>query len=223
MFKQRVHRVAGEWTSEYRRGKVMEMLVKMAEVLVKIVIMMMAPGSVPAPPEARGREPPFFFFFLDLLPRWEKGFPSGPWSPWCGRGESPSEIGSISLSLSISTFWDSALAPFLLYLEIRNSDWIETFAQIFLRKLAFLRPKKSSNRLTGGMRVRGAPPASWPPRAPSLVDSSSHISQIFQKYSPSIFIPFGLCLIWIFCETKNMQQTGTDTEHWINMLVPKIV
>ena len=46
----------------------MEMLVKMAAVLVKIAVMMMAPGGVPAPPEARGREPPFFFFFLDLLP-----------------------------------------------------------------------------------------------------------------------------------------------------------
>ena len=57
------------------------------------------PGGVPAPPKARGREPPFFFFFLDLLPRWEKGFPSGPWLPWLGRGESPSEIGSISLFL----------------------------------------------------------------------------------------------------------------------------
>ena len=48
------------------------MLVKMTEVLVKIAVMMMAPGGVPAPPEARGREPFFFFFFffLDLLPRW---------------------------------------------------------------------------------------------------------------------------------------------------------
>ena len=75
------------------------------------------------------RAPPFFFFFLfhDLLPRWEKGFPSGPWLPWRGRGESPSEIGSISLSLSISVFWNSALAPFPLYSEIRNSGWIETF------------------------------------------------------------------------------------------------
>ena len=106
----------------------MEMLVKMAEVLVKIAVMMMAPGSAPAPPEARGREAFFFFFFLDLLPRWEKGFPSGPWLPWLGRGESPSEIGSVSLSLSVSAFSDSALAPFLLYLEIRNSNWIETFA-----------------------------------------------------------------------------------------------
>ena len=82
-------------------------MVKMMEVLVKIAVMMMAPGSVPAPPEARGREPPFFFFFLDLLPRWEKGFPYGPWPPWHGRGESPSEIGSVSLSLFVSAFSDS--------------------------------------------------------------------------------------------------------------------
>ena len=78
----------------------MEMLVKMTVVLMKIAVMMMAPSGVPAPPEARGRDPPFFFFFfLDLLPRWEKGFPSGPWLPWRGRGRSPSEIGSISLFL----------------------------------------------------------------------------------------------------------------------------
>ena len=88
----------------------MEMLVKMAEVLVKIAVMMMTPGSAPAPPEARGREPPFFFLFLDLIPRWEKGFPSGPWLPWRGRSESPSEIGSVSLSLSVSAF--SRFFPF---------------------------------------------------------------------------------------------------------------
>ena len=70
------------------------------KLLVKIAVMMMAPGGVPAPLEARGRGPPFFFFFfLDLLPRWEKGFPYGHWLPWRGRGESPSEIGSISLFL----------------------------------------------------------------------------------------------------------------------------
>ena len=36
------------------------------------------PGGTPVPPEARGREPPSFFLFLGLLPRWEKGCPSGP-------------------------------------------------------------------------------------------------------------------------------------------------
>ena len=48
---------------------------------------------------SKGERAPFFFLFLDLLPRWEKGFPSGPWLPWIGRGESPSEIGSMSLFL----------------------------------------------------------------------------------------------------------------------------
>ena len=75
------------------------MLVKMVAVLVKVAVMTMASGSAPAPSEARGRGLPFFFFLLDLLPRWEKGFPSVPWLPWHGRGESPSEIGYISLFL----------------------------------------------------------------------------------------------------------------------------
>ncbi len=93
-------------------------MVKLAEVLVKIAVMMMAPGSAPAPPEARGREPPFFFFFfffLDLLPRWEKGFPSGPWLPWRGRGESPFGIGSISL------FLRSQILPLHRFFNIRRS------------------------------------------------------------------------------------------------------
>ena len=42
----------------------MEMLVKMAEVLVKIAVKMLAPGGVSARPETRGREPPI----LLLLP-----------------------------------------------------------------------------------------------------------------------------------------------------------
>ena len=81
------------------------MVMMAVKLLVKIAVMMMAPGGTPVPPEARGRGPPSLFFFLDLLPRWEKGFPSGPWSPWHGKGESPSEIGSVSLSLSVSAFY----------------------------------------------------------------------------------------------------------------------
>ena len=122
------------------------------KLLVKMAVMMMAPGGTPAPPEEKGRGRPFVFFFLDLLPRWEKGFPSGPWPPWRRRGESPSEIGSISLFLSGSAFCSGSVSPFRIYMEIRNSDWPETFAVIFSRKLAFLRQKKGGNRLTGGSR-----------------------------------------------------------------------
>ena len=62
------------------------------------------PDGIPAPPVERGREPPFFFF-LDLLPRREKGFPSGPWPPWRWRGESLSEIGSVSLCFCVPRFY----------------------------------------------------------------------------------------------------------------------
>ena len=54
--------------------------------------------------------------------------------------------------LFVSAFPDPSPSPFLSYPEIRNSDWGESFAQIFLVKLAFLRQKKSVNRLTGGPR-----------------------------------------------------------------------
>ena len=72
-----------------------------------------SPGGTLAPPGERGREPPSFFFFLGLLPRWEKYFPSGPWLPWHGRGESPSEIGSPSLFSSVSRSLDLAENHFL--------------------------------------------------------------------------------------------------------------
>ena len=74
------------------------------------------PGGIPAPPEARGREPPSFSFFLGLLPRWEKGSPSGPWSPWHWRGESPSEIGFVSL------FLRSLILPFHRFLYSQQGD-----------------------------------------------------------------------------------------------------
>ena len=160
------------------------------KLLVKIAVMMMAPGGTPVPPEARGREPPsFFFFFLDLLTRWEKGFPSCPWSPWRGRGESPSEIGFIYMFFFCFTFLFSGPSLFLKFPEIRNSNWAELSTRFL-----------SGYWLSCG--ERRAPTTLW-----------ENLRQF----------PFGLRLIWIFCETKRMQQTGTGTGHWINMLVPKIV
>ena len=154
----------------------------------------MAPGSVPAPPEEKGRGGPFVLFFLDILPRWEKGFLSGPWPPWHGRGESPSKIGSVSLSLAISAFSDSAPSPFLLYPEIRNSDWIETFATIFFPKISFLAAKVEHQPPYGWLtRVGGAPRGVR--RAPLPRDHLGHrlawiFLPILSEYSKNNLRPF---------------------------------
>ena len=112
------------------------------------------------------------------------GFPSGPWYPWCGRGESPSEIGYVSLFLrSLS----ATLSQFRIYMEIRNSDWTETFAVIFYEKLAFLRPKKGINRLTGGPRGSGARP---PPRGHLGHRLAWIFLPEFSKYSKNKLRPF---------------------------------
>ena len=73
---------------------------KMTAGLVKVAVMMMAPGSAPAPPGARGGEGPVLFFFLDLLPRWEKVFPSGPWLHGVGGARAPPRL-DLSLCLYV--------------------------------------------------------------------------------------------------------------------------
>ena len=126
-------------------------------------------------------------------PRWVDNFPSGPWPPWQWRGKSPSEIGSVSLSLSVYAFHDSALSLFLISPEIRNSDWIETFNTICFLILGFLRQKKSSNRLTGCPRGSGARPPSGAcplPRGPLEHRLALILLPKNHKYSKNILRPF---------------------------------
>ena len=86
-------------------------------------------GSVPAPPEARGREPP---------PSSSLTFSLG------GRRVSPlvldlHGVGGVrapprlDLSLSISVFSDYSLSPSLIFPEIRNSDWAEILTRSLSR------------------------------------------------------------------------------------------
>ena len=125
-------------------------------------------GSAPAPPGERGREPPSFFFFLGLPPGWEESSPSGPWPPWRRRGGSPSEIGSVSLSLSlfssVSRSYFSGRKPFLKYPEIRNSDCTEILTRFF-PDISFLAPEvelqPTFEEGTTHHRVPGASGAPW--------------------------------------------------------------
>ena len=73
-----------------------------------------------------------------------EGFPLWSLAPMAWEGRDPLRDW---IYLSISAFSDSAPSPFLLYPEIRNSDWTETFAQIFLQKLASLRKIRASTAL----------------------------------------------------------------------------
>ena len=96
----------------------MEMLVKMTAVLVKITVMMMAPGGVPAPPGERGRVPPSSSSSLTF--------------PLDGRRVSPLVLGlhgmggarappRLDLSLCLSLFLRSQYLPFHRFLYSRRS------------------------------------------------------------------------------------------------------
>ena len=100
------------------------------------------PDGTPVPPEERGREPPPSSSSLAF--------------PLDGRRVPPLVLGlhgvrgarappRLDLSLYLSLFLrflDYALSPFLIYPEIRNSDWIETFVKIFFLKISFLAAKE---------------------------------------------------------------------------------
>ena len=154
----------------------------------------------------RGGESPSFFFFLCLLPSWEKGFPSGTWPPWHGRGEIPSHIGSVSLSLSVSAFSDSALSPFLIFPEIHNSDWGWNFNTISTWILAFLQQKKGINRLSGPLGHRLV----------LIFLPKNHIcsKKIFVSFYP-VWTLFDMDLL------RNKKHATNKNWHWINMLAQK--
>ena len=156
----------------------MEMLVKMAEVWVKIAVMMMMATAAFRRHRRRGGEgPPYSSSSLPSSLDVRRVSPLVLGLHGMGGARAPLRLDmSLCLSLSVSAFCLAALSLFRIYMEIRNSDWTETFAVIFYQKLAFLRPKKGINRLTGGPRGSGARPGgSGAP--PCLVATSGTVSR----------------------------------------------
>ena len=88
----------------------------------------------------------------------------------------------------------AALSPFRVYMEIRKSDWIETFAEIFLLKIIFLAAEEGHQPPYGGpTRVRGTPRGVG--RAPLRRASLEHrlawiFLPIFSEYSKNNLRPF---------------------------------
>ena len=113
-----LQRGAGEWTAVDRRGKVMEVVVKMAEVLVKIAMMMMAPGGVPAPPKARGEGPPSSSSSLTSSLDGRRVSPLVHGLHGTGGARAPPRL---DLSLCLSLFLRSQIQPFHRFLYSRRS------------------------------------------------------------------------------------------------------
>ena len=96
----------------------MEMLVKTAEVLVKIAVMMMAPGSAPAPPEARGESPPSSSSSLTFSLDGRRVSPLVLGSHGVGGARAPLRL---DLSLCLSLFLRSGIHPWHRFFYIRRS------------------------------------------------------------------------------------------------------
>ena len=60
-----------------------------------------------------------------------------------------------------------------------------------------------------------------PPRNSPQVQPGPNFFLLVHKKSSFSFEAFGLRLILISCDVKNMQKTTTDTWHYVNRLVPK--
>ena len=144
-----------------------------------------------------------------------EGFPLCSLAPMAWEGREPLRDW---IHLSVSAFSSAALSPFLLYPEIRNSDWVESFAQIFLIKLAFLRQNKGINRLTGGPRGSGARPGGQ--ARPCLVATSGTVSRgfffrnfpYFPKISSARFYP-----VWTPFDIgflQNIKHATNRNWHW---------
>ena len=156
------------------------------KLLVNIAVMMMAPVALRCH-QKRGVEssPPSSSSLTSSLDG-RRVSPLFLGSHGVGGARSPSEIGSISLFLSGSAFYSGSISPFCIYMEIRNSDWTETFAVIFFWKISFLAAEEGHQPPYGWTtRVRGAPPTSCPPRTPFHVD----LSPRFSKYSKNMLRP----------------------------------
>ena len=153
------------------------------KLLVKIAVMTMATAAFRRHRRRRGEGGPSSSSSLTFSLGGKRVSPLAHGLHGVGGARAPLRL-DLSLCLSLCfCVLSAALSPFRIYMEIRNSDWIKTFAVIFYQKLAFLRPKKGINRLSGGPRGLGArPPTSCPPRTLVCVDFSSRFSKYSKKY-----------------------------------------
>ena len=150
------------------------------KLLVKTTVMMMAPGGTPVPPEARGESPPSYSSLTFSLDG-RRVSPLVHGLHGMGGAKAPPRL---DMSLCLSLFLRFLILPFHRFLNSQRSVTPIglNFGHGFYPDISFLAAKEGHQAPYGvARRAQGAPPASWPPRASSRVDSSSKKSHIFQK------------------------------------------
>ena len=158
------------------------MVMMAVKLLVKIAVMMMATAAFRRHRKRRGEGAPSSSSSLT--------------SSLDGRRVSPLVLGLHGMGGArapsrLDLFLRSCNLPFRCFLYIRRSvtpiGLKPSPRFFFFRKSAFLRPKKSSNRLTGGPQGSGARPL---PRGPLGHLLALILLPIFHKYSKNILHPF---------------------------------
>ena len=120
----------------------------------------------------------------------------------------------LDLSLCLSLFLRSQILPFHRFLYSRRSITLIglKFGHDFCPDISFLAAKEGHQPPYGvATRVRGAPPASWAPRASSCVVFTSQKSHIFQKISVC-FYP-----VWSLFDMdflRNKKHATNRNWHW---------
>ena len=84
-----------------------------------------------------------------------EGFPLWSLAPMAWEGREPLRDW---IYLFVSAFSSGSVSPFRVYMEIRNSDWPETFAVIFFPNISFLAAKEERQPPYGGLTRVGARP-----------------------------------------------------------------
>ena len=180
-----------------------------AKLLVQIIVTMMAPAVFRCHPERGGESPPPSSSSLTSPLHGRRVFPLVHGLHGTGGARAPPRL---DLSLSVSAFSDSSLSPFLIFPEIRNSDWAEILTRFLFGYQLSCGRRRASTALRVADKGQG--------RAPCLMATSGTVSRGF-FFPKIIYIPKKISIsfypIWSSFDIdilRNKKHATNRNWHW---------
>ena len=112
---------------------------------------------------------------------------------------------------------DSAAAG----IDFRRLPWSFWNIRVLIKKRQCGRPPRWAQPTWGHLGPQARPDGLCSHRSTPRCFSVP-LDVFWSKKSPKSFAAFGLRLVLISCDAKNMQKTTTSTWHYVNRLVPKM-